>query len=41
MTDRLTSTLTSFISQYGIQGGPKNKAHILKHSLEEGKFKLK
>ena len=37
---RLTSTLASLISQYGIKSGPKDKAHILKHSLRNNKFKL-
>ena len=37
---RLTSTLASLISQYGIKSGPKDKAHILKHSLQDSKFKL-
>lgn len=37
---RFTSTVASLISQYGIQSGPKDKAHILKHSLKEDKLQL-
>lgn len=31
----LTSTVAPLISQYGVQSGPKDKADILKHSLQE------